>query len=118
LTLDVTGDSRKGYSVALLFNGKPILRHNQGGEFSAVFQNDERNLEERVDDWKATAWTGDDIADAIGFAEIFPEYLSLWLFKRKILIDEIVVNHLNRIPVMMATEDARALTLAARCGRS
>jgi hypothetical protein len=46
LTLDVTGDSRKGYSVALLFNGKPILRHNQGGEFSAAFQNKESSLEE------------------------------------------------------------------------
>jgi hypothetical protein len=42
-----------------------------------------------------------DIDDAIGFAEIFPEYLSLWLFNRKLLTDEMVVNHLDRIPVMM-----------------
>lgn len=42
------------------------------------------------------------IDDAIGFAEIFPEYLSLWLFKRKILTDEMVVNHLDRIPAMMS----------------
>jgi hypothetical protein len=46
-----------------------------------------------------------DIADAVGFAEIFPEYLSLWLFKRKILTDEMVVNHLDRIPVMMPRKD-------------
>jgi hypothetical protein len=46
-----------------------------------------------------------DIADAIGFAEIFPEYLSLWLFGRKILTDEIVVNHLDRIPAMMPRKD-------------
>jgi hypothetical protein len=46
-----------------------------------------------------------DIADAIGFAEIFPEYLSLWLFSRKILTDEIVVNHLDRIPAMMSRKD-------------
>ena len=46
-----------------------------------------------------------DIADAIGFAEIFPEYLSLWLFGRKILTDEIVVNHLDRIPAMMPRTD-------------
>jgi hypothetical protein len=46
-----------------------------------------------------------DIADAIGFAEIFPEYLSLWLFKRKILTDEMVVNHLNRIPAIMPRSD-------------
>jgi hypothetical protein len=42
-----------------------------------------------------------DIDDAIGFAEIFPEYLSLWLFNRKILTDEMVANHLDRIPLMM-----------------
>src|SRR5882762_3657753 len=59
LTLKVTGDSRQGYGVALLFNNNPILRHNQGGEFSAIFQNEERSLEDRVDDWKATSWTGD-----------------------------------------------------------
>lgn len=41
------------------------------------------------------------ITDAIGFAELFPEYLSLWLFNRKILTDEMVLNHLDRIPVMM-----------------
>ena len=46
-----------------------------------------------------------DIADAIGFAEIFPEYLSLWLFKRKILTDEMVVNHLNRIPAIIPRSD-------------
>lgn len=39
-----------------------------------------------------------EIPDAIGFAEIFPEYLSLWLFKKKILTDQMVVNHLDRIP--------------------
>jgi hypothetical protein len=46
-----------------------------------------------------------DIDDAIGFAEIFPEYLSLWLFNRKLLSDEMVVNHLDRIPVMMPRAD-------------
>ena len=46
------------------------------------------------------------IHDAIGFAEIFPEYLSLWLFNCKILSDEMVVNHLDRIPVMMPRADA------------
>jgi hypothetical protein len=45
-----------------------------------------------------------DIHDAIGFAEIFPEYLSLWLFQRKILTDEMVLSHLDRIPVMMPRE--------------
>jgi len=47
-----------------------------------------------------------DITDAIGFPELFPEYLSLWLFNRKILTDEMVVNHLDRIPVMMPQPDS------------
>src|ERR1700745_1291249 len=59
LTLKVCGDATSGYGAVLLFNGRPILRHNQGGEFSALFQNEERSVEDRVDDWKATSWTGD-----------------------------------------------------------
>jgi hypothetical protein len=42
-----------------------------------------------------------DVTDAIGFAELFPEFMSLWLFNRKLLTDEMVVNHLNRIPVLL-----------------
>jgi hypothetical protein len=45
------------------------------------------------------------IHDAIGFSDIFPEFLSLWLFKRKILTDEMVVSHLNHIPVMLPRKD-------------
>ena len=45
------------------------------------------------------------INDAIGFAEIFPEFLSLWIFGRKILSDEMVVNHLDRIPAMMPRKE-------------
>ena len=59
LTLKVSGDITSGYGVVLLFNGRPILRHNQGGEFSALFQNEERSVEDRVTDWKATSWAGD-----------------------------------------------------------
>jgi hypothetical protein len=46
-----------------------------------------------------------DVDDAIGFAELFPEYLSLWLFNRKILTDEMVVRHLDCIPVMLPRPD-------------
>jgi hypothetical protein len=46
-----------------------------------------------------------DIHDAIGFSDIFPEFLSLWLFKRKILTDEMVLSHLDRIPVMLPNRD-------------
>jgi len=45
------------------------------------------------------------IKDAIGFSDIFPEFLSLWLFKRPMLTDEMVVNHLNHIPVMLPRRD-------------
>jgi hypothetical protein len=45
------------------------------------------------------------ITDAIGFPDIFPEFLSLWLFKRPILTDEMVGNHLNHIPVMLPRGD-------------
>ncbi|TAM80271.1 MAG: hypothetical protein EPN47_16055 [Acidobacteria bacterium] len=46
------------------------------------------------------------VTDAIGFDEIFPEFLSLWLFRRKILTDEMMCNHLDRIPVLLARPDA------------
>jgi hypothetical protein len=46
------------------------------------------------------------IKDAIGFAEIFPEFLSLWLFGRKILTDEMVLSHLERIPALLPHKDA------------
>jgi hypothetical protein len=46
------------------------------------------------------------VTDAIGFEEIFPEFLSLWLFHRKILSDEMVQNHLDQIPAMLARRDA------------
>ncbi len=59
LSLEVTGDAQHGYGVAILYRGRAIARHHQDGEFSAVFQNDERSLEDPVDDWKATSWKGD-----------------------------------------------------------
>ena len=46
------------------------------------------------------------MTDAIGFAELFPEFLSLWLFNKKILTGEMVLNHLDRIPVMLPRADA------------
>ncbi|MGH9641268.1 MAG: hypothetical protein ACRD3Q_02460, partial [Terriglobales bacterium] len=60
LTLRVTGNSSDGYAVTLLFGAKPVARHNGGREFSAVFQNEERSLEDRPENWKATSWTGNE----------------------------------------------------------
>jgi hypothetical protein len=59
LTLKVTGDAEQGYGVALFLNGQPVARHHQGGEFSAVFQNEERSVEDRVNNWKAASRLGD-----------------------------------------------------------
>ena len=47
-----------------------------------------------------------EINDAIGFGEIFPEFLSLWLFGRKILTDEMLINHLDRIPLLLPSKAA------------
>ena len=58
VSLEVTGDAQRGYGVTILYRGRTIARHHQGGEFSAVFQNSERSLEDRIDDWKATSWKG------------------------------------------------------------
>ncbi len=59
VSLQVTGDAQRGYGVRILYRGHSIAQHNQGGEFSGIFQNSERSLEDRADDWKATAWNGD-----------------------------------------------------------
>lgn len=59
VSLKVVGDAQHGYGVTILYRGQPIARHHQGGELSAVFQNSERSLEDKVDGWKATSWSGD-----------------------------------------------------------
>lgn len=46
------------------------------------------------------------ITNALGFGEIFPEFLSLWLFNRKLLTGEMVQNHLDHIPVLLPRDNA------------
>src|ERR1700733_10583474 len=58
LTLRVTGDAKQGYGVTFLFNGEPFAHHNRGGEFSAFFKNEDRSVEDHVNDWRATSWAG------------------------------------------------------------
>jgi hypothetical protein len=58
MSLRVIGDAERGYGVSLLFNGKVFAHHNRGGEFSAFFNNEDRSVEDRAEDWKATSWTG------------------------------------------------------------
>lgn len=38
--------------------------------------------------------------DIITLTDLEPEFFSLWLFNRPILTDEMVVNHLNQMPVL------------------
>lgn len=38
--------------------------------------------------------------DLISVTDLEPEFYSLWLFNRPILTDEMVINHLNHIPVL------------------
>lgn len=52
------------------------------------------------------------ISDAIGFGDIFPEFLSLWLFGRKILTDEMLINHLDHLPLLLPRKDAPYSELA------
>lgn len=58
VSLNLAGDPQQGYTVALLFNGEIFSKSVRAGEFSACFQNEERSVEDRVTDWKATSWSG------------------------------------------------------------
>jgi hypothetical protein len=59
VSLDVTGDAQLGYGVTILYRDRVIAHHDRGGEFSALFQNSERSLEDEIDVWKARSWSGD-----------------------------------------------------------
>ena len=41
-----------------------------------------------------------DFPDLISVTDLEPEFYSLWLFNRPILTDEMVVNHLEQIPIL------------------
>ena len=57
VSLRGSGNARQGYQAVVLFNGQPVAQGG-GGEFSAVFQNDDRSVEQRVENWRATSCTG------------------------------------------------------------
>jgi len=58
VSLKAMGDARSGYHAVILFDGKPVARHSGEGEFSAVFHNADRSLEDRVPHWRASSCTG------------------------------------------------------------
>ncbi|MGZ3836985.1 MAG: hypothetical protein ACXVBT_07835 [Flavisolibacter sp.] len=41
-----------------------------------------------------------DYPDMVSLTDLEPEFFSLWLFKRPLLTDEMVTNHLNQIPLL------------------
>ena len=47
-----------------------------------------------------------DYPDLISFTDLIPEFLSLWVFDKPMLTDEMVQSHLNQIPAMNKTEKA------------
>lgn len=59
VSLKVSGNTTTGFGVSILFQGKPVTSE-KSGELSALFQNGERSLEDRVDSWKATSWKGNE----------------------------------------------------------
>ena len=44
----------EAFMSTVLHDGRPIAQHNEGGEFSGIFQNEERSVEDRVAAWKAS----------------------------------------------------------------
>jgi len=44
--------------------------------------------------------------DIITLTDLEPEFFSLWLFNRPILTDEMVINHLDQIPVLNKVPDS------------
>jgi hypothetical protein len=100
VALRITGDAQSGYGVAIFYSSEAIARHQQGGEFSAVFQNTERSLEDRVDNWKATTWKGDGTRIALAglmklpnlrtnvFAQVHYEVINQQVVKKTIQLQQ------------------------------
>lgn len=44
--------------------------------------------------------------DVITFTDLEPEFFSLWLFNRKMLTDEMVINHLEQMPVLNKVDNS------------
>ena len=44
--------------------------------------------------------------DIITLTDLIPEFLSLWLFDHPLLTDEMVINHLERFPILNSSENS------------
>jgi len=47
-----------------------------------------------------------DYPEIISLTDLEPEFFSLWLFNRPILTDEMVINHLDQVPVLNTVSNA------------
>ena len=102
LALDVTGNPRDGYGVVLLFKGEPFAGHNKEGEFSAVFQNEERSVGDRVNGWKGTSWDGNSTHVVLN-GECRLENLNTTVFAH---VDyEVVTPHVVRKKIRLRQDD-------------
>ena len=59
VSLRASGDRGQGYQAVILLDCQPVAQSGEG-EFSAVFQNSDRSLEQRVENWRAASCTGTD----------------------------------------------------------
>jgi len=57
VSLKAVGDTHAGFHAFILFDGRIVARHSGEGEFSAIFQNADRSLEDRVRYWRASSYT-------------------------------------------------------------
>ena len=104
VSLKVTGDKARGFSATIFFDGHAIYTHP--GEFTAVFENGSRELNPRIENWKATAWTGNDHhATLTGEA-----YLDALKTNVEISVDyEILISNVVRKKVRLKQSDAHLL---------
>jgi hypothetical protein len=57
ITLKTVGNPYSGYKAQILFDGRPVAQNMGEGEFSAVFHNPDRSLEDRIEHWRASSCT-------------------------------------------------------------
>lgn len=57
LSLVVRGDEEKGYSSIILYDGKPVGSHGDGGEFVAVLENGDHSIRCQLDNWRAKSFS-------------------------------------------------------------
>ena len=52
LTLNAVGDDKQGYSVVICYDGREMVRHQNGGEVTLVLESTMHSMPDAFDDWK------------------------------------------------------------------